>query len=239
MKKITFNPATKTAFHVFLLVFAMFLLLLFRNPSVFINPQPWAEDMSIFLRQEYNTGFPKTPFTLHAGYMELLPRIIAWIALKFDMSGAMMVMNWAVLLIKLLTFYLIYKSREITSNLIKISLIAYMVLVPFAGEVYNNVTNLQWWLIYLMAIVIIRHETSTSGMIFSSCVLILTGLTGVNSVIFAVPCAYLMLKIRTRDSIIKNSIVIICGLIEFYCLYISGRSGNGTLMYNGGGQLVN
>ena len=160
MNKSTFSPAVKQAISTFLIFSVIFLLLIFRNPRLFVYPEPWAEDMTIFLGQEYNIGFPEDTFTLYSGYVHLLPRIISWIAMKFGMSGAMIVMTWTVLLFKLLTFYLIYKSKEITSGYIKFALLAYLVLQPFIDEIYNNVTNLQWWLIYLMAILLIRRETS-------------------------------------------------------------------------------
>ena len=233
MNKSTFSPAVKQAISTFLIFSVIFLLLIFRNPRLFVYPEPWAEDMTIFLGQEYNIGFPEDTFTLYAGYVHLLPRIISWIAMKFGMSGAMIVMTWTVLLFKLLTFYLIYKSKEITSGYIKFALLAYLVLQPFIDEIYNNVTNLQWWLIYLMAILLIRRETSMSGFIFSAFMLLLSGLTGVNSVIFAVPCAYLLFKVRTKGSLIKNSIVIACAFVQFYFLYTSGRSGTGGIVYEG------
>ena len=232
MKKINLdNQAVRKALSAFLFLSGVFLLLFFRNPRLFIYPEPWAEDMRIFLSQEYDTGFPETAFTLYAGYIHLLPRIIAWISLKFGLYDAMRVMNLAVLLIKILVIYLIYKSQEIRSGVRKFSLIAYLVLLPFADEVCNNVTNLQWWLIPLMAIVIIRHETSLTGMLFSCTVLLLSGLTGINSFLFALPCAYLVFEMRTRDCLIKSAIVILCSVVQFYCLFTSPRIGQ--IVYEG------
>lgn len=232
MKKINLdNPALKKAFSAFLFLSAVLLLLFFRNPRLFVYPEPWAEDMRIFLSQEYNTGFPGTAFALYAGYIHLLPRIIAWISLKFGLYEAMRVMNLTVLLIKILLFWLIYRSNEIRAGVIKFSLIAYLVLLPFADEVCNNVTNLQWWLIPLMAIVIIRHETSAAGLLFSCIVLLLCGLTGINSFLFALPCAYLLFEMRTRECLIKSAIVICCSAVQFYCLFTSPRIGQ--LVYEG------
>lgn len=225
------NPAVKKALLTFLFLCAVFLLLFFRNPRLFIYPEPWAEDMRIFLSQEYNTGFPETAFTLYAGYIHLLPRIIAWISMKFGLSDAMRVMNISVLLIKILVIYLIYKSQEIRSGVIKLSLIAYLVLLPFADEVCNNVTNLQWWLIPLIGIVIIKHETSAASLAFSCIVLFLSGLTGINSFLFALPCAYLLFETRTMDCLIKTAIVIGCSFVQFYCLFTSPRIGQ--IIYEG------
>ena len=67
------SPALKAA----LLPLPVFLLLLSRNSRIFLFPEPWAEDMAVFLRAAYVTGFPDTAFALYAGYIHLLPRIIA------------------------------------------------------------------------------------------------------------------------------------------------------------------
>lgn len=227
--KLSTNRTAKMLF----ILSVMFMLLFFRNSRIFIYPEPIVEDFGVFLGQEYIYGFQNSVFKLYAGYIHLLPRIIAWISMQFDMSLVMIVMNWTVLFIKILIFYLIYSSKEINSNIIKISLLAYLILLPFPGEVYNNITNLQWWLIPLMAIIMIKRDTSTIGLLFSSLILILTGLTGINSILFAIPCVYLTYKIRTTECLIKTALIVICAMIQFYCFYTSPRIGK--LIYNGGG----
>ena len=76
--------------------------LFFRNPLVFMFPAPLSEDFGVFIAQEYNTGFPANAFVAYQGYLHLLPRIITWIAMKFDLSSVMTIMNWTVLFIKAL-----------------------------------------------------------------------------------------------------------------------------------------
>ena len=218
-----------------LLLLILFTLLFFRNIRSFVYPLPWAEDFFIFINQEYSIGFPATAFKLYAGYIHLLPRIITWFSMKFGLSNAMTVMNWTVLLIKIMTFYLIFASKEISSNLIKFSVIIYLVLLPFSVEVYNNVTNLQWWLIPLMVVVILRQETNNLVLAFDICLLLLTCLTGINCILLVIPCIYLLLRARIRPYFIKSLIVIFCACVQLYFLYTSGRSGTGKIMYIGGG----
>lgn len=213
-----------------LLVFT--LLCIFRNTKLFVWPLPNAEDFGIFFRDEYYTGFPQTAFMLYAGYIHLLPRLITWISYKFDLSGMVFVMNWTVLLFKILAFYMIYKSKEISSGLLKFAILAYLILMPYPNEMYNNVTNLQWWLLPLMAVIIIKRETSVWLFAFDVYLLILSGLTGLNSILFAIPCAYLLFKVRTINCLIKTSVIIVCALIQFYCLYTSPRIGK--IAYDGG-----
>ena len=196
-------------------------------------PAPLSEDFGVFIAQEYNTGFPANAFVAYQGYLHLLPRIITWIAMKFDLSSVMTIMNWTVLFIKALIFYLIYKSKEINDCLIRVSLLVYLVLLPFPDEIYNNVTNLQWWFIPFMAMLIAQRERSIFSLTITVCSLVLLGLTGVNSVIFAIPSVYLLAKFRNRNYLIKCLTIIICACVQFYFLYTSGRSGNGIIAYNG------
>lgn len=195
----------------------------FRNPRIFTDPEPFWEDMSIFLAEEYITGFPDTLLITHSGYLHVIPRIVAWIGLCFGLSHAMAVMNLIVLFFKALTAWLVFSSKEITSSFIRCSLSAYLVLLPFPTEIYNNITNLQWWLIGLMAMLIIRRESSVRGLLFSCVLLLLSGLSGVNSILFAVPCACLLVMVRTRDCAVKCSLVIACAVVQFYFLTLSPR----------------
>ena len=97
----------KDTFLAFLVLLSVLLLTFFRNPRLFIYPEPWQEDMATFISQEYSIGFPETAFTLYAGYIHLLPRIIVWAAMKLGMTGVMPAMTWTVLFFNLLTVYLI------------------------------------------------------------------------------------------------------------------------------------
>ena len=166
--RITDHPGLRKFLTAVLFFAAVILLMFFRNPRIFTDPEPFWEDMSIFLAEEYITGFP-------------------WIGLCFGLSHAMAVMNLIVLFFKALTAWLVFSSKEITSSFIRCSLSAYLVLLPFPTEIYNNITNLQWWLIGLMAMLIIRRESSVRGLLFSCVLLLLSGLSGVNSILFAVP----------------------------------------------------
>ena len=227
----THNPALRNFLTSALFLAAALLIMFFRNPGIFTHPEPFWEDMAIFLGQEYSTGFPGTLLITHGAYIHLLPRLIAWAAMGCGLPYAIIVMNLIVLLIKACTFLLIFRSREITSELIRWALIAYLVLLPFPVEIYNNVTNLQWWLIYLMAIVILRRETSVRGLVLSCVILLLCGLTGMNSVLFALPCAFLSVMERTRGTIVKSCAVIACGIVQLCFMVSSPRVGE--IAYSG------
>lgn len=237
MKAINLSStAAKEAVSALLFVSAVIFLTFFRNPRIFMYPEPWQEDMAVFLSQEYNTGFPETAFALYQGYIHLLPRILAWAAMKFGLTDAMRAMTWMVFLINIYAFWLICTCEEIRSRLMKFMLLAYMVLMPFPEEVFYNATDLQWNLIPLMAVILIRKNRSVPSLVLDLCIIVLTGLTGINSVLFAIPCAYLFLRQRTINSFLKCTVNGICSLIQFYFIYSSPRVGK--IMYNGGGLEV-
>lgn len=87
-----------------------------------------------------------------------------------------------------------------------------------------------------MGIILVRHESNSAVFIFDVCLLTLCGLTGVNSVMFALPCVYLMLRVKNRECLVKCLTVIICACVQFYFLYTSGRNADIKIMYNGGGD---
>ena len=232
MSALSGHSSDSKIYSLFFLLFSIVVLLFFRNPQIFTHPAPLSEDFGIFIGQEYRWGILHSAFVPYNGYLHLLPRLIAWFAMKFDLPFVMIIMNWSVLCVKLLTCYLIYQSEEISSNLIKFSVIAYLVLFPFPDEIYNSPTSLQWWLIPLMTILIIRRETNLPAFIFNIFMLLVAGLTGVNSIILVLPCVYMLFKFKNLDYLVKMTIIMICALLQLKCLFESPRVGN--IMYEGG-----
>lgn len=61
----THNPALRNFLTSALFLAAALLIMFFRNPGIFTHPEPFWEDMAIFLGQEYSTGFPGTLLITH------------------------------------------------------------------------------------------------------------------------------------------------------------------------------
>ena len=77
-----------------------------------------------------------------------------------------------------------------------------------------------------MAVVITKHESGILMFVFDIGLLIITGLTGVNSIMFAVPCVYLFFKTKSKASFIKGLTVIACALVQLYYIHAtSSRMG--------------
>ena len=110
--RITDHPGLRKFLTAVLFFAAVIFLMFFRNPRIFTDPEPFWEDMSIFLAQEYIVGFPDTLLITHSGYLHVIPRIVAWIGLCFGLSHAMAVMNLIVLLFKALVAFNLWHYRR-------------------------------------------------------------------------------------------------------------------------------
>lgn len=157
------------------------ICLFFRRPDAFINPQFWAEDGTVFFKQ----SFDQRPlfFTPYQGYLHLIPRIVAYLSTFFGVCAAPEIYNY----ISIITT--VFVAHKLMSCRLKIPhkpLIALsVVLVPHSGEVFSNLTNLQWIVSILLIILIIQESPCAKFQVISDfVVLILIGLTGPFIVIF-------------------------------------------------------
>src|SRR5882724_9610514 len=90
--------------HRVLLTIAAALLLIFRRPESILNPQFWAEDATVFFAGAHQYGLASV-WQTHAGYFVLLPRIIAFLALKVPLLHVPFFYNVAAASLILVVFY--------------------------------------------------------------------------------------------------------------------------------------
>ena len=140
-----------------LIIFTTIIILLIRKTDALINPQFWAEDGSVFFLQQYNHGVSAL-FQEYAGYLHLVPRLIALIGdTFFSYSSIPAFYNYASLLIILIVTLSIFSSRFHVKHK---SLIALTIsLVPhYENEVFLNVTNTTWILSIMIIIVLLKEN---------------------------------------------------------------------------------
>jgi hypothetical protein len=140
----------------FLILTTTTIILFIRKTDSILNPQFWAEDGVIFFLQQYEQG-ASAIFQPYAGYLHLVPRLIAFFAdLFFPYSFAPYVYNYSSLLITLLVIASIYSRRFTIGNKNLLSLT--IVLIPhYTSEVFLNITNLQWILAILIIITLLKE----------------------------------------------------------------------------------
>lgn len=159
------------------------LILYIRKTGALTYPQFWAEDATVFFIEQYNQGACAL-FNPYAGYLHLVPRLAALLTdAFFPYHAAPFAYNYLSLAITLLVVLSVFSERFNAGN--KPLLALSVVLVPhYNGEVFLNITNVQWVLALLLVITLLKDEPSPqygnvkaqSALDFSA--IIFCGLTG-------------------------------------------------------------
>ncbi|TLD70168.1 hypothetical protein FEM03_13325 [Phragmitibacter flavus] len=154
------------------------LCVIFRAPDRLFNPQLWAEDGPIFLRESVHEGGGSL-FDTYAGYLHLLLRVVAlfgrWLPLEwipaFFYFGAMTLL--------LFGMWLIHNSRHDLPAHAKSLMALCLPLVMFPGATMFNLTNAQWFLAPALLFLLLQKSAITGKQTALDALFILClGLTG-------------------------------------------------------------
>lgn len=215
------------------------MLLAVKSPDALSNAQLWAEDGATFLSQQYGHALPQL-FIPYAGYLHLIPRLIAWFASELPLKNTPLIYNAAAIGID--TVAVLYFARRIRFFTDMAIVIAIFALVPTNGEIFGTLTNIQWFTQFaLFALAFapgengnVRLQSSTSSCIIAA-VLALTGpfsilITVMLAAVYLVKIAGITLK-RDRISVIDEWIaksdrkvlftIAACGIVQLLVLTIS------------------
>jgi hypothetical protein len=181
-----------------------------RVPDAFSNPQLFAEDGSLFWLQAYQDG-PAAVFTTYAGYLHLAPRLIALIASWFDPGSAPVIFHTVVVL---LTAWAAATVALTVPNPWMGLCFALALLTPpnpGSGEIFACVTNVQWIMAPVLALLLLLPPAATRlGRISNILFCLVASLTGPFS-IFAVPLAIWRFR-RRQDALVV--VVILAAILQ-------------------------
>ena len=140
------------------------LLQLLRQPGIQSWNSIWQEDGGIFLTDALDMPFLETLVSPYNGYLHLIARLIAGVAVIFPIDDAALVLSLgSAITVTAIAFYVYFTSRRVFATRWA-SLLAgtVVVLLPAAGyETNANVANLHWYLIYaLFWTLIVPHRTT-------------------------------------------------------------------------------
>ncbi|HKW66144.1 MAG TPA: hypothetical protein VJP04_02575 [Terriglobales bacterium] len=124
----------------------MFIL---RRPDSITDPQFWAEDGSIFFRQQLVNGWLAAIATPYRGYLPLLPRLFAAPAAIFPIAFAPLVYNLFAILIDSFCCALFFLPRFrviIESDFLRLALCLLAVGAFNTTELVGTLTNSMWYL---------------------------------------------------------------------------------------------
>ena len=128
-------------------LFAFFTLCLLafvlKSPDAYVDPQFWAEDGTVFFQQQWNHGWPQV-FVPYAGYLHVIPRLVAWAASFFPIVWAPTLHNFANL--GLCAAGVAYMLWRLESPRLATLLFLGLFLTPTGRGIFGTLTNLQWFL---------------------------------------------------------------------------------------------
>lgn len=109
-----------------------------------LTPQFWAEDGNVFFVQQQATSWPLL-FEPYAGYLNLVPRAVAWFASLFSATHAPAIYAYTALAIGAAALASL-RHAAARADLHFLILLAAFAAMPVTSEVVGRLTNVQWLL---------------------------------------------------------------------------------------------
>jgi hypothetical protein len=183
------------------------VLLFLRYPDWFFRPRLWAEDLPVFFVGARVDG-PTAILAPYAGYIHLIPRLIAWLGAGLDPSRIPAFYLYSSFVVTLLVVARVF-SRRLGLPCRPVLALA-IVAVPHTGEIFLNITNIQWiTALSLVLTLVMRDPGSASEWAGDIAVLLLAGLTGPFSV-FLLP--FFILRALERRTAASGWVLAVLGL---------------------------
>lgn len=179
---MTPSPARRAGFCLGLMLVAVAGLLVIRRPFAALHPQFFAEDGTVFWRENYLHGWHAF---LHPynGYLHFGPRLVAWLAGWCDPAAAPALFYLGALIAHLLVIAALFSPR--IDLPFKPALALGTVLVPHTSEVFTNATNIQWPLALGLVLLSLARDPETFAQLgLDGTATLFIGLTGPFSILF-------------------------------------------------------
>jgi len=196
--KINYSRIIDFAFFLSVVFFLPKLIEL-RNAYYLTNPQFYAEDAVIFYKQAVENGISSL-FIPFAGYLHLIPRVIAFASLQVDITQAPAFFSYGVVLVMaLLITYLWFLSNFTTP--MKIMVVGSLFFLISSNDVYGFVVNLHWHLPILLLLIFTKPIVRPKWEYFVDFfVLFVVGLTGPFSVVLLPIIIFLFLANKFKST---------------------------------------
>ena len=163
---------------------AIVLLIAARKPESFTHPQFYAADGGVFFQDAFNHGAGAL-FKTYAGYLVLMPRVIALAASWFPLRFAPLLYNVGALGVML---WLTWKLMSPRLKLRRGGLLALsLALLPHTGEVFASLANVQWITALFLLVLLFQDAPRTSWELLGDAAMFLAAAMTGPFVILAVP----------------------------------------------------
>ena len=185
------------------------LIVALRKSDSLLHPQFWAEDGGLFFVEAERYGGWGQLLRPYEGYLHFLPRLIAALGASLPLSLVPGFYAWSALAVTGMVAWWL-QSPRITVFGGGIAALA-LAAVPHTGEVYLNISNLQWiTALGLFALSFSADPTQRTTRLGEIAVIFLIGLTG-PFILLALPLfAWRVYKYRSPWSIARLLAAITC-----------------------------
>jgi hypothetical protein len=157
---------------------ASLAVLVFKCLPAVLLPQFWAEDGWVFFLQQHLASWPLL-LEPYAGYLNLLPRLVAWLATLTAPTHAPAIYTGGALLIGAAALASLRHAAART-DLPFLALLAAFAVMPASTEVLGRLTNVQWLLqFHLLGVAIacrLGHRSQRPALAVAA--VLASGLTG-------------------------------------------------------------
>jgi hypothetical protein len=190
---------------------AAFVLLFLRRPDALTNPQFCAED-GVWYAQAYNwSGWSELPVPI-AGYLHVVPRLIARISLLVPLRWAPLVFNLFALSFMVFPVLLLLSRRFSAIPLGARALLALgYLLLPNCQEIHGTVTSLQWHLAPLGLLTLLAEPTaSRAGRVLDGVVIAFCAVSGAFALLL-LPIAFLVFWRRRTGAALVPVVLLLAG----------------------------
>ncbi|HEV2459059.1 MAG TPA: hypothetical protein VGS80_11920 [Ktedonobacterales bacterium] len=134
------------------------LLIISRRPDAIADPQFFAEDGRTFYQQAYTLGGWQALWMPYAGYLLLVPRLVAWVSLLVPLRWAPLVFTLAAIAIQMapVAYWLSDRcSACVPDRRVRVLLAVFWIALPLSWEITIRLYNAEWHLNVLAFLVVV------------------------------------------------------------------------------------
>jgi hypothetical protein len=202
------------------------LLICARRIDALLNPQFWAEDGAFFYFEAYKIGGWKLLLTPAAGYLLLLPRLVAALSTYIPLFCVPGLFNSIALFVQTIPLAYILSSRfnSITSKwILQLLLASVYVFIP-CSELQANITNSQWHLAPSVCLLLVSHPPLSRILkAFDYLIILVSSLTGPFTILL-VPAIYLLAYTKRHRHFYTIAAFATGGALIQIAIYIFGKN---------------
>ncbi|MBL9189266.1 MAG: hypothetical protein JNK23_17420 [Opitutaceae bacterium] len=196
---------------------AIAAILFARKSHALLTPQFWAEDILVFFDQALRLG-PAAILEPYGGYLHLLPRLVAGLGAQLDPAMVPLLYNAAAGVFATVALASLVSPRTGPLGL-GLTLALLPTLLPHSGEVFLNLTNVQWFTALLFFAALIKTAPATRGAsVAESAALGVAGITGPFGVLLLPAFAWCAWRERSAHTVRLLIAVVATAAVQLWFL---------------------